>query len=272
MNPGVAVLLYVLPLIAVGLALWNWRAGRTDLAGAARLAGVLFALWFVRWAVTAAHVTDDREELLLATGLGSSLYVSVLVAAFYLALEPVVRKRWPWRLVGWSRLLAGRVRDPLVGRDVLVGLAAGTVLTLGFFHRLCGPVWAPELIEPQPLGEVEFDPAWCVTRPLTTGVHAGFLYFILIFLCHWVCRDQRLGAAVAVFVFLALIVSATPASKLVTVGLTISVVSLGGQYVALRFGLLAFLAALLPAGWLFLSGWGSTCGRGTRPARTWASP
>ncbi|HYH68940.1 MAG TPA: serine/threonine-protein kinase, partial [Urbifossiella sp.] len=191
MNPGTAVLLYGLPLAAVGLAVWHWRAGRTDLAGAARLAGVLFALWFVRWAVTAVHVTDSREELLLEIGLGAAMYQAVLAAAFYLALEPVVRKRWPWRLVGWSRLLAGRVRDPLVGRDVLVGLAAGTVLTLGFFHRLCGPVWAPELLDPPALGEVEFDPAWCVTRPLTTGVGAGFLYFFLTFLCHWVCRDQR---------------------------------------------------------------------------------
>ncbi|HYH65475.1 MAG TPA: hypothetical protein VD866_12335, partial [Urbifossiella sp.] len=41
----------------------------------------------------------------------------------------------------------------------------------------------------------------------------------------------------------------------VTVALTIPAVSLGFQYVALRFGLLAFLAALLPVGWLFLSGW-----------------
>lgn len=41
------------------------------------------------------------------------------------ALEPYVRRRWPERLVGWSRLLAGNVRDPLVGRDLLVGIAAG---------------------------------------------------------------------------------------------------------------------------------------------------
>jgi serine/threonine-protein kinase len=255
MTPWTAVFLYVLPLMAVGLVLWNWRAGRTDLAGATRLAGVLFALWIVRWAVTAVHVADSREELLLEFALGSAQYEAVLVAVFYLALEPVVRKRWPWRLVGWSRLLAGRVRDPLVGRDVLVGLAAGTVLTLGFFHCLCGPVWAPELLEPLAIGEVEFDPAWCVTRPLTTGVHAGFLYFFLIFLCHWVCRDRRVGAAAAVLIFMALIASTAPAPKFVTVALTLPAVSLGFQYVALRFGLLAFLAALLPTGWLFLSGW-----------------
>lgn len=40
---------------------------------------------------------------------------------FYLALEPYVRRRWPQRFIGWSWLLAGNVRDPLVGRDLLVG-------------------------------------------------------------------------------------------------------------------------------------------------------
>jgi hypothetical protein len=36
----------------------------------------------------------------------------------------------PQLLIGWTRLLSGRVRDPLVGRDVLIGVAAGTVAAL----------------------------------------------------------------------------------------------------------------------------------------------
>ncbi len=28
-------------------------------------------------------------------------------------------------MIGWSRLLAGGIRDPLVGRDVLAGIALG---------------------------------------------------------------------------------------------------------------------------------------------------
>jgi hypothetical protein len=44
---------------------------------------------------------------------------------FYLALEPHVRRRWPTVLVAWSRVLSGRWRDPLVGRDVLAGVAMG---------------------------------------------------------------------------------------------------------------------------------------------------
>jgi len=47
---------------------------------------------------------------------------------FYLAFEPLVRRRWARRLIAWNRLLAGRWADPLVGRDVLVGIALGALL------------------------------------------------------------------------------------------------------------------------------------------------
>jgi hypothetical protein len=35
----------------------------------------------------------------------------------YVALEPGVRRMWPDIFIGGTRLLAGRIRDPLVGRD-----------------------------------------------------------------------------------------------------------------------------------------------------------
>jgi hypothetical protein len=37
------------------------------------------------------------------------------------ALEPYLRRRWPERIISWNRLLAGEFRDPLVGRDILIG-------------------------------------------------------------------------------------------------------------------------------------------------------
>ena len=64
----------------------------------------------------------------LAWGLAFSCFFWVL----YIALEPYVRRRWPATLVSWSRLLAGGFRDPLVGRDVLVGCLAGA-----FVERSC---------------------------------------------------------------------------------------------------------------------------------------
>src|SRR5262249_4045098 len=58
----------------------------------------------------------------------------------YLALEPAVRRRWPWGQTAWNRLLAGRFRSPLVGRDVLAGLVFGVVAApLAPAVRLCAP-------------------------------------------------------------------------------------------------------------------------------------
>jgi serine/threonine-protein kinase len=37
-----------------------------------------------------------------------------------------VRRRWPQSIISWSRVLRGRFRDPLVGRDILIGGLLGT--------------------------------------------------------------------------------------------------------------------------------------------------
>ena len=46
----------------------------------------------------------------------------------YVAFEPHVRRLWPRTIVSWTRVLAGRWRDPLVGRDLLLGVLAGITL------------------------------------------------------------------------------------------------------------------------------------------------
>jgi hypothetical protein len=41
-----------------------------------------------------------------------------------------VRRHWPDVLTAWTRLLSGHLRDPLVGRDVLLAVPAGLLLSL----------------------------------------------------------------------------------------------------------------------------------------------
>src|SRR5271165_6714709 len=107
------------------LARRNLRLGRGDRRWAPRLAALLFAAGAVAWVFGAHHVPNFGEIALfiefLVWGLGWSCFIWVL----YIALEPYVRRRWPATLVSWSRLLAGGFRDPLVGRDVLVGCLSG---------------------------------------------------------------------------------------------------------------------------------------------------
>jgi hypothetical protein len=129
-----ALLIFILLLISVLvvsaiLGRRNLRLGRSDRRGASRLAAFVFVAWTVAVFFGAHHVPNSAELGLfiefLVWGLGLSGFMWVL----YVALEPYVRRRWPATLVSWSRLLAGGFRDPLVGRDILVGclLAAFTL-------------------------------------------------------------------------------------------------------------------------------------------------
>src|SRR5262249_47175805 len=59
----------------------------------------------------------------------------------YLALEPDLRQRWPHRIISWSRLLAGRWRDPLVGRDLLVGGLFSVAIVLVNYLCFLVPEW-----------------------------------------------------------------------------------------------------------------------------------
>jgi eukaryotic-like serine/threonine-protein kinase len=70
--------------------------------------------------------------VLLATGV---LWV------IYLALEPYVRRFWPDGILGWTRLMSGYVKDPRVGRDVLLGCVVAIAMTvLEVLYNLLPPL------------------------------------------------------------------------------------------------------------------------------------
>jgi len=122
----------VLLLLVVGgglLARRNLRAGRGDRRGAWRLAALIFVIGTFR-ATFSYHVSDFSEIGLLMMRTAWALFFSAFLWMLYLALEPLVRRKWPRVLVSWSRLLAGGLRDPLVGRDILFGLAGAGIFQL----------------------------------------------------------------------------------------------------------------------------------------------
>jgi hypothetical protein len=60
--------------------------------------------------------------------LGAPLLFALLAWLGYMALEPYARHSWPRLMISWQRLLNGRFRDPLVGRDALLGIVAGSAM------------------------------------------------------------------------------------------------------------------------------------------------
>jgi hypothetical protein len=52
-----------------------------------------------------------------------------------------MRRRWPEQMITWNRFLYGRFRDPLVGRDILIGAIAGTAAAAAMFVLKAAPGW-----------------------------------------------------------------------------------------------------------------------------------
>lgn len=120
------------------LAYRNYSRGKTDRRGALRLASLIFALELSICLFRSHFVlTFDTNFGILILATSTALFVSASIWVLYLALEPYVRRNWPQMIISWSRLISGRLRDPLVGRDLLFGILLGItwifVLAVGSF-------------------------------------------------------------------------------------------------------------------------------------------
>jgi predicted Ser/Thr protein kinase len=125
------ILVFAVIVAAAVLARRNMALGRGDRAGANRVAFVLFTSSVAGYAITAHHVTDLGRELdRFFQACGSGMVSAAIFWLAYLALEPWVRRHQPASLISWTRLLTRGVRDPLVGRDLMIGIAFGIVLAL----------------------------------------------------------------------------------------------------------------------------------------------
>lgn len=156
-KPGAAVVtrsqrlrglsfLSAVAVLAIGgmyLARRNLRRGRGDRKGALRIAGFIFASGFLTWLFSAHHVAAGGDEYnMFIGGCGQALYVAAFMWVLYLALEPYVRRRWPEMLISWTRVLSGDLRDTRVGRDILMGAAAGGLLAAVHLSVTALPAWA----------------------------------------------------------------------------------------------------------------------------------
>lgn len=248
-------ILMTVAFTAGGLLAWrNVRQGRANLPGAWRLAIFAFALHLVAWALIATHVPVFADEVGIFCGLvGLALLDCSLLALWYLVLEPFVRRRWPWIMVGWNRLLAGRGRDPMVGRDLLIGGLAGVSVALLVHARALLSVWL-EQKPPASLG-IRVDllghgPA-VVLNPLLDGLFGAMGKFFLMAVFVGVLRRVAWGFAAAFLANVFLTWTGAIAAGLPplpggppVLSASFAVVSTAILFTALlRFGLLAYVSA-----------------------------
>jgi len=138
-TAGFLLSLVSLTAVVVGAAFMarrNHRLGRGDVQGAARLAAFTLTCGVLYWLLTAHHVPSLRYPSRFVDALAIPLLYAATVWVLYLAIEPYVRRRWPQALIAWTRVLRGRIRDPLVGAHVLIGIAVGVAFAVGHTARL----------------------------------------------------------------------------------------------------------------------------------------
>ena len=227
------------------LARKNLSSGRGDLQGATRLgvcmAAVLMAVWFCT-----VHLVGSIGLLaMFLIAVCTSVFYGMLLWTIYVALEPYVRKHWPQVLVSWTTLLAGRVADPVVGRDLLVGTALGVVWTLlvrgldGWSgeHELFGYPGATDLL----MGLRST--VALVLQGVPYAVRNAFFYFFLLFLLRVVLRRQWIAALA--FVALFALLGALGNDRSPWVNAAVSLLYFGSGAVAvLRWGLLSYAVGI----------------------------
>jgi serine/threonine-protein kinase len=237
-----STLLFAVVVGGAVLARRNLRLGRGDRRGALRVAAYVFGVLALAWVLQAPHVPSFAEIGLFFNFLAYGLMVAVLVWMVYVALEPYARRLWPEGLISWSRLLAGRIRDPLVGRDILIGAAAGvfTQCWWGFYRWLLEWLALPaELPRTAALislsGTADAIGSICQVFAISLYMPVGWLLILL--LLRVLFRRQWIAIVVVVLFAAGL---AVPSAANPIVFFTFMSVAFGMfLFVLLRFGLLA---------------------------------
>jgi hypothetical protein len=202
-----------LMLVGALLARRNVTLGRGDRRGAFRAASAVFLLLLAAWLFGDDHVGSFPEEQrrFFAT-VGRALYNAAVLWLTYLGLEPYVRRFSADSLIGWTRLIGGRWRDPRVGRDVMIGVAMGLGMTVIYsLHNVLPPLVG----RPEPMPVVTGDPSVLlalryacsevlnqVQNGMTSGMLGigGFVAFRILLKRRWLAA----AAAVTCYVWVVL--------------------------------------------------------------------
>jgi serine/threonine protein kinase len=186
-------------IAAIWIARYNWKAGRGDPRGATRIGLYCAAMSLIGWLLRAHHVATQAEQGLIGDALANAAFIFLEYWLIYLALEPWVRRYWPQALITWSRVLSGRWRDPLVGRDLLFGILFGMayLLLLALFAYALMRSGSADFGQFN-LGQLNgFRAFSSMTANNLLGVVGGSLIdFLTLFLLRALLRKQWLAAVI----------------------------------------------------------------------------
>jgi hypothetical protein len=229
-------------LITLAAGIWfaihNLRRGRGDRKNAWRLACATFVLGIAIFLLRAHFVASLSMLLLVAMAISTSLFWGGALWLLYIALEPYVRRNWPQTIISWTRFMSGRFRDPLVGRDLALGIALGIswvlVYQIGAFFRMRGGA-SPQFPSSDFLmGMPEATASWLTN--LMTSILGTLLFFLALVVLRMLVRNRWLAAVlfVALFTIPRILGSDHIAADLVVWGMIYAIAAIA----VVRFGLI----------------------------------
>ncbi len=228
------------------LARRNLRLGRGDRRGATRVALVYFTVGLLVWLFIQHHNgLPVREFDLFYLYLATAVLDSTFLWLLYVALEPFIRRRWPAWIISWSRLLAGDFRDPLVGRDILLGAAFGAlfIVVLEVYHISPGFLGQAPALVLNP-GSVRLGNLFFLrfAGQATSGLFVAFISVFLLLLLVVILRRARF-AVMAIWLLFTLLLSLVSEATWMRVPFTALLAAIV-VFTLIRFGLLAVISTL----------------------------
>jgi hypothetical protein len=235
------------------LAWQNLRQGRGDRRGASRLIVFLLLLGLVDWLFGEKHVAVFAEELAtFYVWLARVTLTAAIAWVSYFAVEPYVRRYWPQIMITWSRVLSGKLRDPLVGRDILVGGTCGILLVFLSQLDILLPSWLglppslPKLPGPvHDLGDVLGAPyrLSVLIAGLMASINLTLVVLLLMLILRVAIRPAWLAMAVS-WLLLSVFQTTATSQDVCFPWLTSSIVVAVAMALLVRVGLVALMAAL----------------------------
>jgi len=215
-----------------------------------RVAVMFFIVRMLMWAFAERHNgVVDRELDLFLRHLAFAVFLGAFLWVLYVALEPFVRKKWPHWIISWSRLLAGDYRDPLVGRDLLIGSVAGAAIIMLSGVGRIAPNW---IGQPTPLTNTPATPILQAhlffnrfAFQITAGLFLGFICVFLLLLFVAVLRNEMVSL-IALGIIMTIMGSLISDSSLIMLPFN-ALSSFIVLFVMRRYGLLALCASFFVA-------------------------
>ena len=235
------IFMIAIPIVALALARAHLRRRQGDRGGAFRVAMFFLIVDFIALLFQAHHSTQFIDEWrTVSWHVAQATFWALITGIIYIALEPYVRKRWPQILISWTRLLSGRIADPMVGRDVLMGAAAAT-LAIGTWqvtHLIAGQT--AFFAAPYTLGPARFVVS-ALADTLADAVLRGVGLVILLVILRRVIPSDVVASLLAVALIATMTLGETHGSPWLR-GYYAVTASFAGVLLARHFGMLAVMS------------------------------